>query len=411
MSDHTSKNFDLELESLRTRVLQMGGMAEQQVLKAIEGLYSGNLPLLETVIRDDERINQMEIEIDALCNQVIAKRQPTAIDLRMVVSVLKAISDIERVGDKARKIARLGISLAKQPGNLNIELSHMAEIALRMLRLALDGFARLDLKLVSEAIHLDSQVNTEYQSVTRQLITYMMEDPRTISASLDLLFLAKAIERGTRFVGLSDFTALQTALLTKTATQPAVTWAGNLLIDDWGQITEPDEITEACFSEMVQGSSEGAGWIISKKEQPETGTALLKKPVKNATLWGGNLCVLTSLLGTPYFPSIKKGVLFLEDVSEHPYRIERMLTQLLHAGVLDNQQAVILGQFTDFQTSTHDKGFNLRTVVQWLRSQTRTPILTGLPHGHVPTKVLLPVGATVDLQMQGRECLILWGHI
>jgi muramoyltetrapeptide carboxypeptidase len=223
--------------------------------------------------------------------------------------------------------------------------------------------------------------------------------------------IIKAIENGTQFVGLSDFTALQTALLTKTATQPAVTWAGNLLIDDWGQIAEPDEITEACFSEMVQGSSEGAGWIISKKEQPETGTALLKKPVKNATLWGGNLCVLTSLLGTPYFPSIKKGVLFLEDVSEHPYRIERMLTQLLHAGVLDNQQAVILGQFTDFQTSTHDKGFNLRTVVQWLRSQTRTPILTGLPHGHVPTKVLLPVGATVDLQMQGRECLILWGHI
>ena len=195
MNDHTSKNFDLELESLRTRVLEMGGMAEQQVRKAIEGLYSGNLPLLETVIRDDERINQMEIEIDALCNQVIAKRQPTAIDLRMVVSVLKAISDIERVGDKARKIARLGISLAKQPGNLNIELSHMAEIALRMLRLALDGFARLDVSLVTEAMRLDSQVNAEYQSIARQLITYMMEDPRTITRSLDILSIAKAVER------------------------------------------------------------------------------------------------------------------------------------------------------------------------------------------------------------------------
>ena len=195
MNDHTSKNFDLELESLRPRVLEMGGMAEQQVLKAVEGLYSGNLPLLETVIRDDERINQMEIEIDALCNQVIAKRQPTAIDLRMVVSVLKAISDIERVGDKARKIARLGISLAKQPGNLNIELSHMAEIALRMLRLALDGFARLDVSLVTEAMRLDSQVNAEYQSIARQLITYMMEDPRTITRSLDILSIAKAVER------------------------------------------------------------------------------------------------------------------------------------------------------------------------------------------------------------------------
>ena len=196
MNDHTSKNFDLELESLRTRVLEMGGMAEQQVLKAIEGLYSGNLPLLETVIRDDERINQMEIDIDALCNRVIAKRQPTAIDLRMVVSVLKAISDIERVGDKARKIARLGISIASQPsGPLNVELNHMTETALRMLRLSLDGFARLDLALVTEAVRLDEQVNAEYRGVARQLITYMMEDPRTITRSLDILTIAKAIER------------------------------------------------------------------------------------------------------------------------------------------------------------------------------------------------------------------------
>ena len=116
MNDHTSKNFDLELESLRTRVLQMGGLAAQQVRRAIDGLYSGDTPLLEAVIRDDDRVNQMEIEIDALCNQVIAKRQPTAIDLRMIVSVLKAISDIERVGDKARKIARLGISISSQSG-------------------------------------------------------------------------------------------------------------------------------------------------------------------------------------------------------------------------------------------------------------------------------------------------------
>ena len=197
MNDHTSKNFDLELESLRTRVLEMGGMAEQQVLKSIEGLYSGDLPLLETVIRDDARINQMEIDIDALCNHVIARRQPTAVDLRMVVSVLKAISDLERVGDKARKIARLGISLANQTtgGPLNVELTHMAETALRMLRLALDGFARLDVSLVTEAMKLDDHVNAEYQSVARQLITYMMEDPRTITRSLDIMSIAKAIER------------------------------------------------------------------------------------------------------------------------------------------------------------------------------------------------------------------------
>ncbi len=197
MSDHSSKNFDLELENLRTRVLQMGGLAEQQVRKAIDGLYSGDHPLLEKVIRDDERINQMEIELDALCNQIIFKRQPTAIDLRMIVSVLKAIADIERVGDKARKIARLGIALTQQPaaGTINVELKHMAETALQMLRLGLDGFARLDVSMVAEALALDDSVNAEYQSVARQLITYMMEDPRTITRSLDILSIAKAIER------------------------------------------------------------------------------------------------------------------------------------------------------------------------------------------------------------------------
>ncbi|MFV0295538.1 MAG: phosphate signaling complex protein PhoU [Hyphomicrobiaceae bacterium] len=199
MNDHhTSKNFDLELESLRTRVLQMGGLAEQQVQKAVEGLYNGDKQLLETVIRDDERINQMEIDIDALCNQIIAKRQPTAIDLRMIVSVLKAISDIERVGDKARKIARLGIGIginSQAETSLNVELNHMTETALKMLRLSLDGFARLDVLPVTEAMRLDEQVNADYRGITRQLITYMMEDPRTITRSLDILTIAKAIER------------------------------------------------------------------------------------------------------------------------------------------------------------------------------------------------------------------------
>ena len=197
MSDHTSKNFDLELESLRTRVLQMGGMAEEQVRKSVEGLYSGDQALLESVIRDDDLINQMEVQIESSCYQIIAKRQPTAVDLRMTVSVLKAISDLERVGDKARKIARLGISIASQSsgGMLNIELGHMSETALRMLRLSLDGFARLDVALVTEAVRLDEQVNAEYRGVARQLITYMMEDPRTITRALDILTIAKAIER------------------------------------------------------------------------------------------------------------------------------------------------------------------------------------------------------------------------
>ena len=134
--------------------------------------------------------------------------------------------------------------------------------------------------------------------------------------------------------------------------------------------------------------------------------------VKDGVLWGGNLSVLVSMLGTPYFPQIDKGVLFLEDVGEHPYRIERMLTQLLHAGVLARQKAIVLGQFTNFKlVPAHDKGFKLDTVVSWLRSQTKTPVLTGLPFGHVPTKVLLPVGAKVDLVTEGRDALMVWGHI
>lgn len=208
MSDHTSKNFDLELESLRTRVLQMGGMAEEQVRKAIEGLYNGDVAVLDSVIRDDALVNQMEVEIEASCNQIIAKRQPTAIDLRMIVSVLKAISDLERIGDKARKIARLGSTLCQHPsvGTFNVDLGRMSETALRMLRLSLDGFARLDLKLVSEALHLDTVVNTEYQAITRQLITYMMEDPRTITRSLDIMTIAKAIERiGDHAVNIAEY--------------------------------------------------------------------------------------------------------------------------------------------------------------------------------------------------------------
>jgi muramoyltetrapeptide carboxypeptidase len=120
---------------------------------------------------------------------------------------------------------------------------------------------------------------------------------------------------------------------------------------------------------------------------------------------------LTSLLGSPYFPEIKGGVLFLEDVAEHPYRIERMLTQLLHAGVLARQKAILLGQFTEFTLTAHDRGFKLQTVVQWLRQKIKTPIVTNLPYGHVQTKVLLPVGAKVDLNVEGRDALMAWGHL
>lgn len=120
--------------------------------------------------------------------------------------------------------------------------------------------------------------------------------------------------------------------------------------------------------------------------------------------------MLASLVGSDYFPQVKGGILFLEDVGEHPYRIERLLTQLLHAGVLARQKAIVLGQFTEFTLTPHDRGFKLQSVVQWLRSQINTPVLTNLPFGHVATKVLLPVGAKADLIVEGRDALLFWGH-
>jgi muramoyltetrapeptide carboxypeptidase len=220
--------------------------------------------------------------------------------------------------------------------------------------------------------------------------------------------IAKSIERGTQFVGLSDFTALQTALLAKTG---AATWAGPALGEDFGCETVPDDIMEACFDDMACGRGEGSGWTVplSDARYLEARSKRGGLHVKGATLWGGNLTVLCSLVGTPWMPDIKDGILFLEDVNEHPYRIERELTQLINAGVLGRQKAIVLGAFNRYQAGPHDKGYKLQTVVDWVRTQIKTPVLTGLPFGHVPTKVLLPVGQKVELMVQDRQALIFWG--
>jgi muramoyltetrapeptide carboxypeptidase len=161
---------------------------------------------------------------------------------------------------------------------------------------------------------------------------------------------------------------------------------------------------------------EGAGWRLPAGDLAAL-AALGAKPrlAHGATLWGGNLTIITSLLGTPWWPgqAVQGGVLFLEDVGEHPYRVERMLAQLLHAGVLMQQRAVLLGQFTNYRLTPADRGYKLASVVDWLRGQLggKVPVLTGLPFGHVPTKVLLPVGAKVDLFIEGREALLWWGGL
>jgi len=223
-----------------------------------------------------------------------------------------------------------------------------------------------------------------------------------ILPALPYAALAKAIDLGTQFVGLSDFTALQMGLMAKTG---AITWQGPCVGEDFGTENEPDEIMQACFDDLLLAQGEGVGWRVPRGEQAQD------HEIHGAKLWGGNLAVLVSLLGTPFFPKVRGGVLFLEDVGEHPYRLERMLTQLLHSGVLAQQKAVVLGQFTNYKLVPHDKGFKLNTVVQWLRTQISIPIVTGLPLGHVPTKVLLPVGAKVDLVLQGQEALMAWGHL
>lgn len=219
--------------------------------------------------------------------------------------------------------------------------------------------------------------------------------------------IASAIENGTQFVGISDFTALQLALFAQTG---ACTWAGPALCEGFGvggaSGEIPDDIMEDCFADLITGQGEGAGWRQDRNGQIAEADLL----IEDAILWGGNLTVLTSLIGTPYFPDIRQGVLFLEDVAEHPYRVERMLTQLLRSGVLARQRAVILGQFSAYQLTSHDSGFGLPKVIGWLRNQLNIPVFTNLPYGHVPTKVLLPFGLKVDLTASGKDVLLYWGH-
>ncbi|TSE21694.1 Murein tetrapeptide carboxypeptidase [Tepidimonas alkaliphilus] len=215
-----------------------------------------------------------------------------------------------------------------------------------------------------------------------------------------------AARRGMAWVGLSDFTALQLAVLAQRGTP---TWAGPALLEDWAGATV-DEITAACFDDLARGVGEGAGWRLPAADLRAYPNLAQGWRLQGATLWGGNLSILANLVGTPFLPAVEGGVLFLEDVGEHPYRVERMLTQLLLAGILPRQRAVLLGAFNRYTLTPHDRGFRLETVVQWLRAQLGgVPVLTGLPFGHVPTKVVLPVGRHVELVVEGREALLFWG--
>ena len=208
----------------------------------------------------------------------------------------------------------------------------------------------------------------------------------------------KAIaDSGKRFVGQSDFTAFSNALLAQTG---AVSYAGPSACTDFGA-KKSDILTAEIFGESMRGELE----ILSFETQDADAADC------RGVLWGGNLAMLTSLLGTPYMPKIKGGILFVEDVGEHPYRIERMLNQLAQAGILGKQKALLLGGFTEYKLAEHDQGYDLKAVIAYIRKTVGIPVITGLPFGHTPMKATLPIGAKIGLATEkGLVHLVLDEH-
>ena len=201
MSDkHLSTQFDTELSGISTRVLEMGGLVESQVAQAVLALTTFSGEIASVVLQNEERVNSMEVEIDRDLSSIIARRQPTARDLRLLIAISKTIANLERVGDEAARIARTVQRLmnAGVSSRLRLpmaDLAFEAELATALLRKALDAFARLDVERALEVLKQDDQIDKEFDGLMRKLITYMMEDPRTISSAIDLVFVAKAIER------------------------------------------------------------------------------------------------------------------------------------------------------------------------------------------------------------------------
>ena len=200
MTEHTHKQFDADMEAIRSGVLSMGGIVETQLARAIELLEreQESDALLDAVGADEQVINQMQVDMDQQCSMIIAKRQPAAIDLRMILTVTKIVNDLERTGDEIKKIARRAADTAQYQRLSQVrhfDVSRAAARARETLQLALDAFARLDVIAAAEVIALDEEIDAAFAAIMRQLISYMMEDPRTISPALEIVFVAKSIER------------------------------------------------------------------------------------------------------------------------------------------------------------------------------------------------------------------------
>lgn len=197
-TEHTYKQYDAELEAVRAKVLQMGGLVEQQIVNAMDSLVSVNPKLAQEVIEVDQQVNALEIQVDEDCSHIIARRQPAASDLRLIMMIVKTITDLERIGDEATKIARVTQKIYESDRMYKPrfnEIKTMVTLVREMLRTSLDAFARLDVTRTVEVARQDEQVDEQFRAAMRQLITFMLEDPRTISMSLEVLFVAKAIER------------------------------------------------------------------------------------------------------------------------------------------------------------------------------------------------------------------------
>lgn len=197
LSQHISQRFNAELEEIRNSVMKMGGLVEKQISRGMKALLTSDSELGELVTSSDYEINALEVDIDEECMQILARRQPAASDLRLIVTIIKTITDLERIGDEAEKLGRYSVLLADEnttPGHF-VELGHLGQHVKRMLRDALDAFARLDAEAALRTIHDDALVNEEFDAISRQLITRMMEDPREIRNALRISWCARALER------------------------------------------------------------------------------------------------------------------------------------------------------------------------------------------------------------------------
>ena len=194
---HISKQFDAELEKIRHQVLTMGGLVEKQIADAVRSIAECDSELADLVIANDVKVNAIEVSIDEQCTQVLARRQPAASDLRLIVAVIKTITDLERIGDQAEKVARMGIRLAEieRPRNQYMEVLHLGERVQSMLHDALDAFARMDVEGALDIAKRDDKIDHEYEGILRQMVTFMMEDPRVIKRSLDVIWAIRALER------------------------------------------------------------------------------------------------------------------------------------------------------------------------------------------------------------------------